>query len=341
MQFLKEWMKEEATKKFVAIAVLIVLFFSIKSLLNLLLLTFVFTFFFYSIQQFIFEKVNKIFPVRKGVITVFLYLLAIISLAIALIKYTPLLIKELVSIGTEVSSFQFDHYADKIDPKLLEIIQEVNVEEYIKTGGEALVEAVTHVGEFSIHMVLALLLSFFLILEKDEIVKFCRRMERSKIAFLYNYYKQFGKQFLNSFGKVLQIQILISFINAILSVILLTFMGFHQVIGLGFMIFVLGFIPVLGTIISFIPLSIIAFNLGGFPKVVSVIALILILHALESYILNPKLMSIKIKVPVFFTFVVLILSEHFLGIWGLLLGVPLFIFLLDILGIQSNKKEMS
>ena len=37
------------------------------------------------------------------------------------------------------------------------------------------------------------------------------------------------------------------------------------------------------------------------------------------------------KLPIFFTFLILIVSEHLMGVWGLLLGIPLFIFVLDVI----------
>ena len=36
---------------------------------------------------------------------------------------------------------------------------------------------------------------------------------------------------------------------------------------------------------------------------------------------------------------VLIFSEHFLGVWGLIIGIPIFIFLLDVLDVTSDEME--
>jgi len=44
--------------------------------------------------------------------------------------------------------------------------------------------------------------------------------------------------------------------------------------------------------------------------------------------------------PVFFTFIVLIFSEHFFGVWGLIVGIPIFIFLLDLLEVKSDKTRL-
>lgn len=102
----------------------------------------------------------------------------------------------------------------------------------------------------------------------------------------------------------------------------------------------LGLIPVAGVVISLIPLSIIAYTLGGGMYVLYIVLVIVIIHAIEAYFLNPKLMSAKTELPIFFTFIVLIFSEHYIGIWGLIIGIPIFVFILDILEV-TNKEESS
>lgn len=93
-----------------------------------------------------------------------------------------------------------------------------------------------------------------------------------------------------------------------------------------------------GVVISLIPLSIIAYTLGGGMYVLYIVLVIVIIHAIEAYFLNPKLMSAKTELPIFFTFIVLIFSEHYIGIWGLIIGIPIFVFILDILEV-TNKEE--
>lgn len=74
--------------------------------------------------------------------------------------------------------------------------------------------------------------------------------------------------------------------------------------------------------------------------VLYIVLVIVIIHAIEAYFLNPKLMSAKTELPIFFTFIVLIFSEHYIGIWGLIIGIPIFVFILDILEV-TNKEESS
>lgn len=138
---------------------------------------------------------------------------------------------------------------------------------------------------------------------------------------------------------MLEAQFIIATINCALTTIALAIMGFPQLFGLAVMVFFLGLVPVAGVVLSLIPLSIIAYSIGGIAYIVSLVLVIMIVHAIEAYFLNPKLMSAKTEAPIFFTFIVLIFSEHFIGIWGLIIGIPIFVFLLDILDVTNQEKN--
>ena len=100
------------------------------------------------------------------------------------------------------------------------------------------------------------------------------------------------------------------------------------------MIFILSLVPVAGVIISCIPLSFIAYSQGGLNDVIYILALITIVHLFESYVLNPKFMSSKTELPIFYTFVILLVSERLFGVWGLIVGIPVFTFFLDVLKVK-------
>jgi predicted PurR-regulated permease PerM len=130
-------------------------------------------------------------------------------------------------------------------------------------------------------------------------------------------------------------------INCGLSVIILLILGFPYLLGLGAMIFVLGLVPVAGVFISLIPLSVIAYKVGGLMEIVYILILIAVLHSIECYILNPKLMSYTAKMPVFCTFLILIISDRLMGPWGLIMGIPLMMFLLDLFDVIPDSELTS
>ncbi len=307
----------------------------LRGMANMFLLTFIFAYLGYTAQSFFFKRAKNLNSrvLKAIIITVYL---AILTLAVyVLYLYIPKIVSEVNSIIQQAIVFLNGTYENATLNYIISLSKEFKISTYVSNNYEGLIKSITNIGKWGIDIFIAVILSLFFILEKNRIVRFTSYFENSKIRMVYEEMSFFGRKFLQSFGKVIQTQITISFINSILSMIMLYILKFPQVLGLGAMIFVLGLVPVAGVVISLIPLSIIAFTIGGFRMIVYVLVLIAILHALESYILNPKLMSQKTKLPVFYTFVVLIVSEHILGIWGLIIGIPIFIFIMDVLEVKN------
>ncbi|OPX45860.1 hypothetical protein CLHUN_03330 [Ruminiclostridium hungatei] len=307
----------------------------LRGMANMFLLTFIFAYLGYTAQSFFFKRAKNLNSrvLKAIIITVYL---AILTLAVyVLYLYIPKIVSEVNAIIKQAIVFLNGTYENTTLNYIISLSKEFKISTYISNNYEGLIKSITNIGKWGIDIFIAIILSLFFILEKNRIVRFTSYFENSKIRVVYEEMSFFGRKFLQSFGKVIQTQITISFINSILSMIMLYVLNFPQVLGLGAMIFVLGLVPVAGVVISLIPLAIIAFTIGGFRMIVYVLILIAILHALESYILNPKLMSQKTKLPVFYTFVVLIVSEHVLGIWGLIIGIPIFIFIMDVLEVRN------
>ena len=84
-------------------------------------------------------------------------------------------------------------------------------------------------------------------------------------------------------------------------------------------------------IISSIPIALIVYNIAGFIGVVYVISMVLIIHAIEAYILNPRFISQEVELPVSLTFLILLIGEHLFGPIGLIVSVPLFYIFMEIL----------
>jgi len=318
-----------------------------RDLLNLFLLTFLFAYLMFNAQKFLQKLIHKIARVRikRVILTILLYLIVVTFLVIVIYKYVPLALQQIIEIlsGLTVIINETDRvYDNPVLNSIMQQIKDLDINEYIGGKSEYILRLITDISSWGFNLFIAIFLSFFFILEKDRVSRFVSGFEQSKIAPIYKELKYYCTMLLNSFGKVIQAQILIALCNSILSVIGLNFLGFGQLLGLWVMIFVLSLIPVAGVIISFVPLSIIAYQIGGYMHIIYVIALILLLHAFEAYFLNPKLMSMKTDLPVFLTFLLLIISEHLIGIWGLIIGIPIFIFILNLLDFKfmdTNKMD--
>ncbi|HWL12872.1 MAG TPA: AI-2E family transporter, partial [Ureibacillus sp.] len=292
--------------------------------------TFIFTYLAYTI----FEKLLHILPQplkRPKLLLILIYTLILVVVGITGYRYLPSAMHQLSAIVVQSSSFNIEPYRDMIPESIYRFILNLDMEGILEDIGGTILEKTGDVSTFLLEAFMALLLSFFFILEIDKIKIFCKSFKTIQTEKVYNQVVLFGSSFLNTFGLAIKVQIIISTINTVLSVIGLLFLGFPNILGLAIMIFFLGLMPVIGVVISLIPLSIIAFQIGGFMYVVYIFSMVMIIHAIESYFLNPKLYSITMKLPIFFTFMVLMVGELLFGAWGLVIGIPLFVFIVEMI----------
>jgi predicted PurR-regulated permease PerM len=312
------------------------MFITIWYMLDIVLLTFLITFVFYHLVKLFQDKRREFISaeVPDGFILIFFYTIFILILIFSSIVLAPRLAAFFIGLADIFKNFNMSAVEAALDPRLAGVVRQIDVNSYFREAGIMLAAGVTRVGGFGLNVFLALILSFLILLEKKKIRRFGERLADSRICFIYDYLVTFGGNFCTTFGKVMKVQVTIALINSIVSMVLLTILGFPQIAGLGAMIFLLGLIPVAGVIISLVPLCIIAFNIGGIGKVIAVILMICLIHALEAYVLNPKLMSDRTELPVCFIFIILLVGEHYLGVWGLLIGVPIFIFLMNAMEVK-------
>ena len=333
-----QFFKSRGFIRFLTFLFLVGIFYALRGMMNLVLFTFIFIFLMGGLERIISSGISKISPIRvkPQIIIALLYTIIISSLVMVVYKYIPIITMQI----TDLVKVIIDFYKHPPDNTAIDIVisalQKFVSPKEIEENALAVYSYAADLGKLSIQLLLALLLSLFFLLEKDKIKRFTGSFKQSKLGLIFTELEYLGNVFVNSFGKVIEVQFLIAFVNAILSTIILYILGFPQLLGLAIMIFLLGLIPVAGVIISLIPLCTIAYNIGGGVHVLYVVILIAAIHALESYVLNPKFMSAKTHLPTFFTFLVLVFGEHFLGIWGLILGIPIFIFLLNMLEVPET-----
>jgi len=321
-------------RRIVIFAGMIFVLYLLRDMLNLVLLTFIFTFLMDQLVKF----VSRWFPINRKLLVVILYAVIVGLLSWAIVNYLPMVIREIKELIKQLSSFYTAKHENIFLTYIFNRIAKIQVQNYFEQGFTYIIRYFTDISRVGLQLFLAILLSLFCLLEKPHLIKFTKKFKTSKVAPIYNEIEFFAGKFAGTFGKVIEAQLIIAIVNTTLTTISLWILGFPQLGGLSIMIFLLGLIPVAGVILSLIPLTIIAYSIGGFIKVLYIGLAILIIHAIEAYILNPNLMSSKTNLPVFYTFIILIFSEHFLGVWGLIVGIPIVVFLLDVLEVTDRKK---
>ena len=320
-------------RRFVVLALLIWVLYLVRGMLSAILLTFIFTYIVVHWVRFVQRWLPKL-PSLLVVLVTYAVLIAAVYFAVT--KYLPLLITQIIKMVNSVLKFYQSQDGSWLIKQLNHYISANTVTAQVKHGINLAFSTLTSLTKMAVTFFMSFILSFFYTIELKQMYSFSRLFLTSDLfSWLFEDIYFFGKKFVNTFGVVLEAQFFIALCNTALTTICLMFMHMPQILALALMVFVFSLVPVAGVIISLIPLSMVGYSVGGIRDVIYIIIMIIAIHALESYVLNPKFMSSRTELPIFYTFVVLMVSEKLFGTWGLIVGVPIFTFLLDIMGVKS------
>lgn len=117
-------------------------------------------------------------------------------------------------------------------------------------------------------------------------------------------------------------QFTIMLVNGVLTFIGLLVLRIPFAFALSALATLLYVVPIFGTIISSIPIVLLALTAGGLGKGLLALVWILVIHALESYVLNPKIMGDASRIHPVLIVLALVVGERTAGIVGALLAVP-------------------
>ncbi|AOK91171.1 AI-2E family transporter [Paenibacillus sp. S33] len=331
----RNWMNHAGVRRIAVLAIIVLLLFMLRSMMNIMLLTLLLTILIGSIYNGVNKLVKRFVNVPSMIVLLLVYGLLILIMVWGVYRMVPLIVVQVKQVYLMIQQAYMYPDRNQWNETIIEFMDTLNAQRLFEPG----LSAVMKVSQLGTQLLVSIILSLFFLMEKSYITRFTATFVDSKLGWFFKEVGHFGRMFLGTFGKVLEAQLLISLINCILTTIALWIMGFPNLLGLALIIFVLGLVPVAGVFISLAPLGLIAFSVGGIQYVVYLVILIVVIHAIEAYFLNPKLMSSKTNLPIFFTFVVLIFSEHLIGIWGLIVGIPLFVFFLDLIGIKRKQEK--
>lgn len=349
--FFSFFLTKKAIKKIIAYIVLILFIYIFKDFVPMFFGIFVFSYLFYALAKFIQEKwialamKNKNFKFLKkislSVIIALEYLIFIFIITMIISWMLPKLIIELKDLAQTIPLLntklnQVTSFLEELKNINLEIWTTLNTVISSKDY-QLLLNIFNQVKIFSLaflQIILAFVLSFVFVIDRKKLGKYLAWVKSSNFSFFYEEYAIIFEKVVKSFGLIFKAQAQIAFANTVLTLIWLYAIGivywgiFPYILTLAIVVFVFGFIPVLWTILSSIPIMIIAFSFyWTISAVLMVLMLIAIIHMIEAYYLNPKIVSTHLEIPVSLTFIILIVSEHFFWIAWLLIWVSLFYFL--------------
>jgi predicted PurR-regulated permease PerM len=183
---------------------------------------------------------------------------------------------------------------------------------------------------------LALLFSFLILFDLRRLTRHVQEIGTSRLRDFYEEAAEPVVRFGQLLGHAIQAQAAIACVNTALTAIGLAILGVPSLAMLSVIVFVCSFIPVLGVFLSTAPIVLVALNAGGLGMSLSVVALIIAIHAVEAYLLNPLIYGHHLKLNPVVTLIILFAAHHVAGFWGLILAVPVArYFITDVFGIGT------
>jgi len=203
------------------------------------------------------------------------------------------------------------------------------VESSLKGLGGWIRDGIKYLITIPVQLALSLLLSFFITLDVPRLRRGMRRLKKSRIRDFYEEIAPGLYNFGKLIGRAFQAQGVIALFNTILTFIAISMLGIKNEVFLCTIVFVCSFIPILGVVLSSVPISIVAIvqRDGSIFLALYAIGAILVIHFIETSVLNPKILGDMLHLHPVAVLAVLAIGEHFFGVWGLLLGVPVAVYI--------------
>jgi len=334
---LKRVWQNPLTTYYLALVLLIIIAWFARGFLSLALFTIIFIY----LGNAAIMGLERHLPLHHGLATLIIYLLFLGILVAAFSQIIPPLVSEAQNLPHAVN--QLVRTYPQLESSAKKLMHNLSQNASVVSNGKALFT--TGIGKLSRlssgveTIVLAFFFSFIFNLTKHQLQHFAHAFTLSRFAKLFVPMGNLILSFVKIFGTVIETQLLICSINTLLMVLGLWILHMPSLLILGIAVFFLGLIPVAGVLISLIPLSIIAFITGGLLRWSEVLVLVILIHLFESYFLHPRLMANATNLPIFVTFITLIVSEQIFGTWGLIVGVPLVAFFLQVFDVNLKRSQ--
>ncbi len=291
-------------------------------------ISFLFLFF---ISDFMTRDVHRIAPfLPKAVLFSVLYILVIWAIILITYKVVPMMLKNLPELSNQLQV--------EIVKELKAANQKWNLPAYVdvdelkgsilnaSTGIlHFLATSLTPLYKGFIQFVFALAINLFFYFESETVEQAFTRNPNSLMAFVFKFVQMRLRIFYIYFRRVMGGQVIIALVNTLISSAVIFGLGLRHPFLMIFVVFFCGLFPVVGNLMSNSVLTINAFVATGIWGTVICLILLVAIHKLE-YFLNSRIIGGIVHLPMAISLGALIFCEVLLGIPGLILGIPLVLF---------------
>ena len=214
------------------------------------------------------------------------------------------------------------------------------IREHIQRDGPIVLEKVgswlsvmlSNFSSVPIQLFAAFLLALLILLDMTALREGVQNLKNTRLRPICNEIFPMVSTLGKLLGKSFRGQAIIALLDASFMLVVMLILGIENKFLYAGLVFVFSFVPVVGVVISGIPIILTAIMQPGGSMMLAmwVTIALAVAHTIEGTILSPKILGKLGQMPPVMVMVILTIAEHFFGMWGLLLGVPVAIYLIRV-----------
>jgi predicted PurR-regulated permease PerM len=326
----------DTNKKILIWTVFFSLLYLLRGLFGLLFLSYILSYIFFNIMQRVESRVR--INQRLLIVLIYIVFLAVITmLALYIVpslgSESKLFVKQMPKTISDLQAY-LDRMAgqqEQFAPAFERLREGISLEALFGVDQDTVlalaVKFFNSVTGFISFFLIGILFSFLILFDYPNLQNRAKSIQNTRLKDIYTETAESVIQFALVVGEAFQAQIIVAIINTTLTTIGLYILDIHPIVVLSTIVFFAGLVPVLGTFISSAPICLLAFNTGGIQLVLIAVVMIIFVHTIETYVLNPRIVSAVLKINPVLVLIILYIGHSLFGLWGVLLGVPVAVYI--------------
>lgn len=339
--------KNEAIVRVILFGLLVVVLFALRDLILVLLTSVVIA----SFIEGVVRRVRK-YKIPRSITVVVVYIFSITIVVWLFSVFVPIFMNQFTSVLVQLKDYIpstsiLNNLTGNTVSNTKELVSNlsgnVSVSELVKnvqtlvqgvSGGFVNTASVVFGG--LLNLVLIIVISFYLSMEERGIENFLRIITPAKNE---EYVISLWTRTERKIGLWMQGQLLLGVLIGVMLYLGLTILGLDYALVIAVLAAVCELIPY-GLILAIIPALGFAYAGGGALMVMKVGALYVIVQQFENYLIAPLIVKKVTGVPSLVVILSLLIGATLAGFWGIILGVPVAVFVLEYLSDVEKKKSI-
>ena len=293
------------------------------------------------------SKVKFISKKSRGLGVVTTYIMFILIVIILVTYLVPILKNSVVDLIGNIPYYYdsiVEKYSNLPDDSILkseiikeqvDVLEDLDIKQFFSFNNDKILSYISSIinvfsGIFDIFV--AIVVSVYILLQRDAIVKSLRRFARAVLK--KGRYETFDKYFTKAnevFFTFLTSQLFDAFLVGVIVTIAMLILRVKYAPLLGFLIGLFNMIPYIGAIIAVAIAVIITLITGGFAQTLIMFIIVLVLQQIDANIINPKILKGTLNTNPLLTLFSISIGGAYFGVLGMFLAVPIAVVIKAIL----------